>query len=77
MRALQGTVSVLMTAECQAGTWQWALEAGNKRLTAELLVMKKKTCVQLKGNLWRKVETGSQEYTDSKTSRTSAMNLKR
>lgn len=32
---------------------------------------------QLNGNLWRKVHIGSQDYKDSKTSRASAMNLKR
>lgn len=43
--ALQITVSVPMTVECQVGTQKWTLEAGEKPLTAELLLMKKKTCI--------------------------------
>lgn len=54
-RALQVTVSVLMTVECQVGTWQLTLEAGEKPLTGEQLVMKKKSCVPAE---WECLEEG-------------------
>lgn len=44
-----------MTVECQAGTWQWTLEAEEESLTAELLLMKKNTCVPAE---WKSLEKG-------------------